>query len=136
MVGGGLLTSCHVLNRVPNKNKDQTPYEMWTGRKPLLSYCTLGDAWQKVNVPIPKKRKLGPKILDCVFLGYAQRSIAYGYGYAYAISILFLLMWVGIYLYLSNQVLIKFDQLKLFIAVSQSAFSCFWPSYHIIPNTF
>ena len=31
----------------------------------------------KVNIPIPKKRKLGPKTVDCVFLGYAQRSIAY-----------------------------------------------------------
>ena len=30
----------------------------------------------KVNVPIPK-HKLGPKTVDCVFLGYAQRSIAY-----------------------------------------------------------
>jgi hypothetical protein len=40
-----------------------------------------------------------------------------------------------IYFYLSNQVLIKLDQLKLLIAVSQSAFSCFWPSSHIIPNT-
>jgi hypothetical protein len=38
-------------------------------------------------------------------------------------------------LYLSNQVLIKLDQLKLLIAVSHSAFPCFWPSYHIIPNT-
>jgi hypothetical protein len=38
-------------------------------------------------------------------------------------------------LYLSNQVLIKLDQLKLLIAVSQSAFPCFWPSCHIIPNT-
>ena len=31
----------------------------------------------KVNVPITKKRKLGPKTVDCVFLGYDQRSIAY-----------------------------------------------------------
>jgi hypothetical protein len=38
-------------------------------------------------------------------------------------------------LYLSNQVLIKLDQLKLLIAVSQLAFPCFWPSCHIIPNT-
>jgi hypothetical protein len=38
----------------------------------------------------------------------------------------------GINLYLSNQVLIKFDQLKLLIAVSQLAIPCFWPSYHII----
>jgi hypothetical protein len=46
----------------------------------------------------------------------------YGYGYGYAISLLFLLMWVGTNLYLSNQVLIKFDQLKLLIVVSRSAF--------------
>jgi hypothetical protein len=31
----------------------------------------------KVNVPITKKRKLGPKTVDCVFLGYAHNSIAY-----------------------------------------------------------
>jgi hypothetical protein len=30
----------------------------------------------KVNVPINKKRKLGPKIVDCVFLGYTHYSIA------------------------------------------------------------
>jgi hypothetical protein len=28
-------------------------------------------------VPIPKKRKLGPKTVDCVFLGYAFHSIGY-----------------------------------------------------------
>ena len=33
----------------------------------------------KFNVPITKKRELGPKIVDCVFLGYAQRSIAYSF---------------------------------------------------------
>src|SRR4051794_30749546 len=31
----------------------------------------------KVNVPIPKKRNLGPKTIDCVFLGYAFHSIGY-----------------------------------------------------------
>jgi hypothetical protein len=47
----------------------------------------------------------------------------YGCSYAYVVSLLSLLMWAfGINLYLSNQVLIKFDQLKLLIAVSQSAF--------------
>jgi hypothetical protein len=58
------------------------------------------------------------------------------YGYGYAVSLLSLLMWVFFMnLYLSNQVLIKLDQLKLLIAVSQSAFPYFWPSCHIIPNT-
>jgi hypothetical protein len=31
----------------------------------------------KVNVPINKKRKLGPKAVDCVFLGYAFHSVGY-----------------------------------------------------------
>ena len=31
----------------------------------------------KVNVPVAKKRKLGPKIVDCVFLGYAFHSVGY-----------------------------------------------------------
>ena len=30
-----------------------------------------------VNIPINKKRKLGSKTVDCVFLGYAHHNIAY-----------------------------------------------------------
>ena len=77
MVGEALLTTSHVLNRVPNRNKDHTPYEIWIGRKPSLSYLRTWRCLAKVNVPINKKRKLGPKTVDCVFLEYAQRSIAY-----------------------------------------------------------
>jgi hypothetical protein len=51
------------------------------------------------------------------------------------ISSIFFNVGFGMNLYLSNQVLIKFDQLKLLIAVSQLAFSYFCPSCHIIPNT-
>nr|ABA94191.1 retrotransposon protein, putative, Ty1-copia subclass [Oryza sativa Japonica Group] len=75
--GEALLTSNHVLNRVPNRNKDKTPYEIWIGRKPSLSYLRTWGCLAKVNVPITKKRKLGPKTVDCVFLGYAYHSIAY-----------------------------------------------------------
>jgi hypothetical protein len=61
-----LLTLCHVLNRVPIKNKEKTPYEEWIGRKPLLSYLRTWGCLTKVNVP-NKKRMLGPKIVDHVF---------------------------------------------------------------------
>ena len=74
MVGEGCIV---FLNKVSNKNQDQTLYEMWNGRKPSLSYLRTWGCLTKVNVPIPKKRKLGPKIVDYVFLGYAQRSITY-----------------------------------------------------------
>ena len=31
----------------------------------------------KVAVPIPKKVKIGPKTVDCIFIGYAQNSSAH-----------------------------------------------------------
>ena len=71
------MTSCHVLNRVPLKDKKKTPFKEWEGRKPSLSYLRTWGCLAKVNVPITKKHKLRPKIVDCVFLGYAHRSIAY-----------------------------------------------------------
>ena len=47
------------------------------GEKPSLSYLRTWGCLAKVNIPINKKCKLGPKTEDCVFIGYAQRSIAY-----------------------------------------------------------
>jgi hypothetical protein len=72
-----LLTSCHVLNKVLMKNKEKTPYKDWIGRKLSLSYLRTWGCLAKVNVSINKKRKLGPKIVNCVFLVYAHYSIAY-----------------------------------------------------------
>src|SRR6266508_3005881 len=75
--GEAILTACHVLNRVPTKNKDMTPFEEWEKKRLKLSYLQTWGCLAKVNVPIPKKRKLGPKTVDCVFLGYAFHSIGY-----------------------------------------------------------
>jgi hypothetical protein len=66
--GEAILTACHVLNRVPTKNKEITPFEEWEKRRLNLSYLHTWGCLAKVNVPINKKRKLGPKIVDCVFL--------------------------------------------------------------------
>jgi hypothetical protein len=71
------MTLCHVLNRVPMKSKEKTPYEEWIGRKPSLSYLRTWNCLAKANVPINKKHKLAPKIMDCVFLGYAHHSTTY-----------------------------------------------------------
>jgi hypothetical protein len=46
-------------------------------KKLSLSYLLTWACLAKVNVPINKKRKLGPKIVDCVFLEYAHHCIAY-----------------------------------------------------------
>jgi hypothetical protein len=68
MVEAALLTSCHILNKVPMKNKEKTSYKEWIERKPSPSYLHTWGCLAKVNMPINKKRKLSPKTVDCVFL--------------------------------------------------------------------
>jgi hypothetical protein len=77
MVGEAVLTFCHVLNRIPMGKEEKTPSTKWVGRKPSLLYLRTWGCKAKVNIPINKKHKLGPRTVDCVFLGYASYSIAY-----------------------------------------------------------
>jgi hypothetical protein len=58
------------------RTKEKTPYKKWIERKHSLSYLRTWGCSAKVNVPINKKRKLGHKTVDCVFLGYVHHSIA------------------------------------------------------------
>ena len=76
-LGEAILTACHVLNRVPTKNKEITPFEEWEKKRLNLSYLRTWGCFAKVNVPINKRRKLEPKTVDCVFLGYAIHSVGY-----------------------------------------------------------
>ena len=75
--GEAILTVNFVLNRVITKRSDITPYEAWRGRKPNVNFLRTWGCLVKVNIPKPKKRKLGPKTVDCIFIGYAQNSPAY-----------------------------------------------------------
>jgi hypothetical protein len=75
--GEAILTGCHAMNRVPTKNKEVTPFEEWEKKRLTLSYLHTWGCLANVSVPITKKRKLGPKTVDCVFLGYAFHSVGY-----------------------------------------------------------
>jgi transposase InsO family protein len=75
--GEAILTACHVLNKVPMKDKEITPFEEWENKRLNPCYLRTWGCLVKVNVPINKKRKLGPQTVDCVFLGYAFHSVGY-----------------------------------------------------------
>jgi hypothetical protein len=75
--GEAILTACFTLNRVPSAKGEITPYEGWKGRKPSFGFLRAWGYLVKVNVPACKKRKLGPKTVDCIFLGYAHNSTTY-----------------------------------------------------------
>jgi hypothetical protein len=62
---------------VITKRSDITPYKAWRGRKPNVNFLRTWGCLAKVNISEPKKRKLGPKTVDCIFIGYAQNSPAY-----------------------------------------------------------
>src|SRR3954462_139649 len=42
--GDALLTAAYLLNRVPSKSVELTPYELWTGSSPLWGISDLGGA--------------------------------------------------------------------------------------------
>jgi hypothetical protein len=77
MVGESILATCFVLNRVPSSKGDKKPYEEWKGIKPALVFLRAWGYTAKVNMHACKKPKLGPKIVDGVFLGYVNNSAAY-----------------------------------------------------------
>jgi hypothetical protein len=54
----------------------ETPLRSGLAENHHFHTCALG-VHAKVNVPNNKKRKLGPRIVDCVFLGYSLCKIAY-----------------------------------------------------------
>ncbi|GJX49302.1 zinc finger, CCHC-type containing protein [Tanacetum coccineum] len=75
--GEAMLTACYILNRTPNKNSKQTPYEIWTKKVSNLIYLRVWGCRAVVRLTEPKMRILGEKGIDCIFIGYAEHSKCY-----------------------------------------------------------
>ena len=75
--GEAILSANYILNRIPPKRTNQTPYKLWNGHKPSYNYLKMWGCLAKVAVPSPKKTKIGPKTVDCVFISYANNSSAH-----------------------------------------------------------
>ena len=73
--GYALETAAFTLNRAPSKSLETTPYELWFGKKPKLSFLKVWfcDAYVKKLQP----DKLEPKSEKCVFIGYPKETIGY-----------------------------------------------------------
>ena len=76
-MGEAILSNNYLLNKVPRKKDDKTPYELWKERTSSYKHLRVCGCLAKVDVPTPKKVKIGPKIVGCIFIGYAQNSNAY-----------------------------------------------------------
>ncbi|GJY81458.1 zinc finger, CCHC-type containing protein [Tanacetum coccineum] len=77
VLGEAMLTTCYLLNRVPNKRNRITPYELWTKRKPNLNYLRVWGCRAVVRLPDPKLKTLGERGIECIFVRYAEHSKAF-----------------------------------------------------------
>ena len=73
--GYALETAAFTLNRVPSKAVEKTPYEMWTGKRPSLSFLKIWgcEAYVKRQV----SNKLEPRSDKCLFVGYPKETKGY-----------------------------------------------------------
>ena len=73
--GYALETAAFTLNWAPSKSVETTPYELWFGKKPKLSFLKVWDcdAYMKKFHP----DKLKPKLEKYVFIGYPKETVGY-----------------------------------------------------------
>ena len=69
--GYALETAAFTLNRAPSKSVEMTPYELWFGKKPKLSFLKVWgcDAYVKKF----QADKLEPKADKCIFIGHPKQ---------------------------------------------------------------
>ena len=77
LCGEALLSANYILNKLPYKKLDKTPYSLWKGWSPSYKYVKVWGCLAKVMVLIPKRIKIRNKAIDCIFIGYAINSSAY-----------------------------------------------------------
>ncbi|KAJ9536556.1 hypothetical protein OSB04_un000255 [Centaurea solstitialis] len=73
--GHALETAAHILNRAPTKSVEKTPYELWKGKKPNMSFLRIWGC--EVYVKRPTSEKLKPKSDKCFFVGYPRTTVGY-----------------------------------------------------------
>ena len=72
-----ILSANYILNKIPHKKKDATPYELWKGHRPSYKYLKVWRCLANVVVPNPKKIKIRQRTIDYIVIGYANNSSAY-----------------------------------------------------------
>ncbi|GJW10324.1 zinc finger, CCHC-type containing protein [Tanacetum coccineum] len=64
-----------ILNMVPTKKVNKTPYEMWQGKVPNMSYLKVWGCEALVKRDTPNK--LESKSIKCIFVGYLKETMGY-----------------------------------------------------------
>ncbi|GKC86982.1 retrotransposon protein, putative, ty1-copia subclass [Tanacetum coccineum] len=77
-----LETAARILNMVPTKNVEMTPYEVWHGQAPKLSYLKVWGCKALIKRDtLTKPDKLEPISIKCIFVGYPKKTMGYSLYY-------------------------------------------------------
>ncbi|GKD08219.1 retrotransposon protein, putative, ty1-copia subclass, partial [Tanacetum coccineum] len=77
-----LETAARILNMVPTKKVEKTPYEVWHGQAPKLSYLKVWGCEALVKRDtLTKPDKLEPRSIKCIFIGYPKKTMGYSFYY-------------------------------------------------------
>ncbi|VFQ92433.1 unnamed protein product [Cuscuta campestris] len=71
-----IMATAHTLNRTPSKAVESTPYELWRGTKPNLSYLRIWGCDVYVR-RLMMSGKLDSKSDRCKFVGYPKETKGY-----------------------------------------------------------
>ncbi|GJV21991.1 retrotransposon protein, putative, ty1-copia subclass [Tanacetum coccineum] len=75
-----LESAARILNMVPTKKVDKTPYEIWHGQAPKLSYLKVWGCKALVKRDtLTKPDKLEPRSFKCIFIGYPKETMGYSF---------------------------------------------------------
>ncbi|GJT05617.1 retrotransposon protein, putative, ty1-copia subclass [Tanacetum coccineum] len=77
--GYALESAARILNMVPTKKVNKTPYEMWHGKVPNLSYLKVWGCEALVKRDTPNK--LESRSIKCIFVGYPKETMGYYFYY-------------------------------------------------------
>ncbi|GJV37634.1 retrotransposon protein, putative, ty1-copia subclass, partial [Tanacetum coccineum] len=70
-----LESATRILNMVPTKKVDKTPYELWYGKVPNLSYLKVWGCEALVKRDTPDKLQL--RSVKCIFIRYPKAMMGY-----------------------------------------------------------
>ncbi|GJW34177.1 hypothetical protein Tco_0054209 [Tanacetum coccineum] len=77
-----LETDACILNMVPTKKVEKTPYEVWHVQAPKLSYLKVWGCEALVKRDtLTKPDKLEPRYVKCIFVGYLKETMGYSFYY-------------------------------------------------------
>nr|GEX24638.1 hypothetical protein [Tanacetum cinerariifolium] len=75
LLGYALESAARILDMVSTKKVDRTPYEIWYGKAPKLSYLRVWGCEALVKRDMPEK--LDSRSIKCIFVGYPKETMGY-----------------------------------------------------------